>query len=434
MMLSALAVVAIGGMKKSVTVTEPAQNRTYAGAGRSTAYWNQESQRLHSPALRYGFPIVSVAIAVGAALMLQHYHVLNVELPILVAAVALTSWYAGPGPSILAVLLSTACFAYFFVPPIYSFYVSRQEIPYFLTFVAWAVIIASFSAVRRRIENNLRLARDNLQVEVEQRRHREDEIRKLNQELLKRATELEAANKELESFTYSVSHDLRAPLRHVVGYSELLQRQAASALDEKSLRFIQTILDSAKKMGNLIDDLLAFSRIGRAETKKATVDLAQLVREVVAEFRHDTKDRDIVWKIGALPVCQGDRSMLRLVFVNLVSNAVKFTRMRSPAEIEIGCVDSTIKDAENTKDIEIFVRDNGAGFEMQYVDKLFGVFQRLHLAEQFEGTGIGLATVQRIIQRHGGKVRGEGAVDQGATFYVSLPKVPEAAEMRENAP
>ena len=263
---------------------------------------------------------------------------------------------------------------------------------------------------------------------MEQRRQREDEVRKLNQELGKRAAELEATNKELESFAYSVSHDLRAPLRHMVGYSELLQKQASSLLDEKSQRFIRTILDSAKRMGNLIDDLLAFSRIGRAETKNTQVDLEQLVKEVVTEIRRDTKSRDIAWKIGALPVCYGDRSMLRLVVVNLVSNAVKFTRMRRPAEIEIGCVD------RNKKEVEVFVRDNGAGFDMQYVDKLFGVFQRLHLPEQFEGTGIGLATVQRIIHRHGGKVRGEGAVDQGATFYFSLPNTHHAAERTGNAP
>jgi light-regulated signal transduction histidine kinase (bacteriophytochrome) len=158
------------------------------------------------------------------------------------------------------------------------------------------------------------------------------------------------------------------------------------------------------------------------------VDLEQLVKEVVAEIRQDTKGRDIAWKIGALPVCYGDRSMLRLVVVNLVSNAVKFTRMRRPAEIEIACVD------RNEKEVEVFVRDNGAGFEMQYANKLFGVFQRLHLPEQFEGTGIGLATVQRIIHRHGGTVRGEGAVDQGATFYFSLPKAQDATQRTADAP
>jgi light-regulated signal transduction histidine kinase (bacteriophytochrome) len=254
-------------------------------------------------------------------------------------------------------------------------------------------------------------------------RRQSNEIGKLNEELSKRAKELEASNGELESFAYSVSHDLRAPLRHVVGYSELLQRQAASLLDEKSQRFIQTILNAAKRMGNLIDDLLAFSRIGRAETSRTKVDLKQLVDEVVAEIGQDTRGRNIAWKIGALPVCYGDRSMLRLVVVNLVSNAVKFTRMREPAEIEIGAVD------RGTDEIEMFVKDNGAGFDMQYVNKLFGVFQRLHLTEQFEGTGIGLATVQRIIHRHGGQVRGEAAVDRGATFYFSLPKVQNVERM-----
>jgi signal transduction histidine kinase len=409
-------------------MTELAEGPIHVGVRRSLAYWNREFQRIHSPILRYGFSVVSVAIALGVAFALQHYQFRDVELPVLTVAIAFTTWYAGVGPSVLAVLLSSACFDYFFTEPLYSFDISAKDLPYFFIFISWAGIVASFSAVRRRIEDSLRQARDNLQAEVEQRRHREDEIRKLNRELGKRAAELEATNNELESFAYSVSHDLRAPLRHMVGFSELLQRQASSSLDEKSQRFIRTILDSAKRMGILIDDLLAFSRIGRAETKKTEVDLEPLVKEVVAEIGQDTKSRDIAWKIGALPVCYGDRSMLRLVVVNLVSNAVKFTRMRRPAEIEIGCVD------RNKKEVEVFVRDNGAGFDMQYVNKLFGVFQRLHLPEQFEGTGIGLATVQRIIHRHGGKVRGEGAVDQGATFYFSLPKAQDAAERTANAP
>jgi signal transduction histidine kinase len=409
-------------------MTELAEGPTHVGVRRRLAYWNQEFQRIHSPILRYGFAVVSVAVALGMAFVFQRYEFRDVELPVLTVAIAFTTWYAGAGPSVFAVLLSSACFDYFFTEPLYSLNISARDLPYFVIFVGWAAIVASFSAVRRRIEDNLLQARDSLQVEVEQRRHREEEIRKLNQELGKRAAELEATNKELESFAYSVSHDLRAPLRHMVGYSELLQRQASSLLDEKSQRFIRTILNSAKRMGNLIDDLLAFSRIGRAETKKTKVDLKQLVDEAVAEIGQDTKGRDIVWKIGALPVCYGDRSMLRLVVVNLVSNAVKFTRMREPAEIEIGSVD------RHEGEFEVFVRDNGAGFDMQYVNKLFGVFQRLHLPEQFEGTGIGLATVQRIIHRHGGQVRGEAAVDQGATFYFSLPKTQYAGERTANAP
>jgi signal transduction histidine kinase len=408
-------------------MTELAEGPTHVGVRRSLAYWNQEFQRIHSPILRYGFSVVSVAIALGVAFALQHYQFRDAELPVLTVAIAFTTWYAGVGPSVLAVLLSSACFDYFFTEPLYSLNISTGDLPYFFIFVAWAAIVASFSAVRRRIEDSLRQARDNLHVELEQRRHREDEIRKLNQELGKRAAELEATNKELESFAYSVSHDLRAPLRHMVGYSELLQRQASSLLDEKSQRFIRTILDSAKRMGNLIDDLLAFSRIGRAETKKSEVDLGQLVEEVVAEIGQDTKSRDIAWKIGALPVCYGDRSMLKLVVVNLVSNAVKFTRMRARAEIEIGCADG------NKNEVEMFVKDNGAGFDMRYVDKLFGVFQRLHSSEEFEGTGIGLATVQRIIHRHGGKVQADGVADQGAAFYFTLPKE-AAAERTANTP
>jgi signal transduction histidine kinase len=389
---------------------------------RTLTGWNQELQRIRSPILSYGLSVVCVAIALGLALTLQYYDFRDVELPVLSLAVGITTWYAGIGPSVLAILLSTIFFNYFFTEPLYTFYVSTRDIPYFLTFLVWAVVVAWFSAVSRRIEGGLRQIRDRLQIEVEHRARREDEIRSLNLELAKRAAELEATNKDLESFAYSVSHDLRAPLRHLVGYSELLQKQASSLLDDKSRRYMQTILQSAKRMGDLIDDLLAFSRIGRAETQKMLVSLEQLVKEVVAEFRQETKGRDIAWKIGALPACYGDRSMLRLAIVNLVSNAVKFTRLRTQAEIEIGCVDG------NRNEVEVFVRDNGAGFDMQYANKLFGVFQRLHLPEQFEGTGIGLATVQRIIHRHGGKVRAEGAVDQGATFYFSLPK--EAAAER----
>jgi signal transduction histidine kinase len=393
---------------------------------RTLADWNRKFQSVHSPFLRYGLSVVCVAIALGLSLLAQYYQFRDIEVPLFSLAVAIATWYAGIGPSVLAVLLSAACFTYFFTEPLYVFEVSPRDIPYFLVFVAWAAIIASVGAVRRRIEENLRETRDRLQIEVEQRAQREDEIRNLNQELVKRAAELEATNKDLESFSYSVSHDLRAPLRHLVGFSELLQKQTASLLDDKNRRYLQTILDAAKKMGNLIDDLLAFSRVGRAETKGTLISLEQLVSEAVAELSPETKGREIAWKIDALPVCYGDRSLLKLVVVNLVSNAIKFTRMRTRAEIEIGCV------GRNRDEAEIFVRDNGAGFDMQYVNKLFGVFQRLHLPEQFEGTGIGLATVQRIVHRHGGKVRAEGAVDEGATFYFSLPKAQIAAERTAN--
>src|ERR1700676_2768528 len=228
-------------------MTELAEGPTHVKVRRSLAYWNQESQRIHSPILRYGFAVVSVAIGLGVAFALQHYQLRDVELPVFTLAVALTTWYAGAGPSVLAVLLSSVCFDYFFTEPLYSLGISKRDLPYFFIFVAWAAIVASFSAVRRRIEDSLRQARDNLQVEVEQRRLREDEIRKLNQELGKRAEELEATNKELKFFAFSVSHDLRAPLRHMAGYSELLQKQISSALDEKSNHYIRMMLGSAKR-------------------------------------------------------------------------------------------------------------------------------------------------------------------------------------------
>jgi PAS domain S-box-containing protein len=252
--------------------------------------------------------------------------------------------------------------------------------------------------------------------DITERKRREEEIQRLNQELAWRSVELEGTNKELEAFAYSVSHDLRAPLRHMAGYTELLQKRVASVLDEKSRRYMTMMLESAKRMGNLIDDLLAFSRIGRAETQKSLVNLDQLVKEALSEIRQDTEGRKISWKVGSLPNFYGDRSMLRLALVNLISNAVKFTRTRPEAEIEIGCADG------NRDEVVVFVRDNGVGFDMKYVNKLFGVFQRLHQSDTFEGTGIGLATVQRILHRHGGKVWAEGHVDKGATFYFSAPK------------
>jgi light-regulated signal transduction histidine kinase (bacteriophytochrome) len=252
--------------------------------------------------------------------------------------------------------------------------------------------------------------------DITDRKRRQEQIERLNQELARRSAELEGTNKELEAFAYSVSHDLRAPLRHMAGYAELLQKRVSAALDEKSRRYMAIMLESAKRMGDLIDDLLAFSRIGRAETRKTVISLDQLVKEALTEIRQDTEGRIINWKIGALPEFYGDRSMVRLALVNLMSNAVKFTRTRPQAEIEIGSVDGT------NGGVVVFVRDNGVGFDMKYVHKLFGVFQRLHQSETFEGTGIGLATVQRILHRHGATIWAEGAVDQGATFYFSAPK------------
>lgn len=202
----------------------------------------------------------------------------------------------------------------------------------------------------------------------------------------------------------------------MAGYAELLQKTPSSILDEKGRRYIAVILESAKRMGTLIDDLLAFSRIGRAESRETMVSLEQLVREVQSDLWRESEGRNVIWKIGSLPDLYGDRSMLKVVLVNLMSNAIKFTRIRMAPEIEIGCTNSP------TDRTVVFVKDNEVGFDMKYASKLFGVFQRLHKANEFEGTGIGLATVQRIIHRHRGQVWAEGQVGSGATFYFSLPR------------
>ena len=239
---------------------------------------------------------------------------------------------------------------------------------------------------------------------------------RLAEEKLKRyAVALEESNRELESFSYSVSHDLRAPLRHVQGYIELLTREtAASQLSDKAQRHLQTITDASIEMGQLIDDLLAFSRMNQITLHESHVGLDGLVQATVRDLETATQGRNIDWNIAPLPEVIGDPSALKQVLVNLIGNAVKYSRPRDPAQIEIGCA------GEEDGRLILFVRDNGVGFDMQYAHKLFGVFQRLHRADEFEGTGIGLAIVQRVIARHHGRVWAEGTLDRGATFYFTL--------------
>jgi PAS domain S-box-containing protein len=269
--------------------------------------------------------------------------------------------------------------------------------------------------------NYIRMDRDYIIAvvrDITDRKQAEKEIRRLNAELEQRVqdrtAQLEAAVKEIETFSYTVSHNLRAPVRHIDGYLELLQIRTATTLDEQCGQYMAAISDSANYMGQLIDDLLTFLRMGRYELYRQSVDLNALVQEVIREIEPETHGRDIHWRIAPLPTVTGDRTMLRLVLVDLIANALKFTRRRPQVDIEVGC-------RADTKEAIIFIRDNGVGFDMAYVDKLFGVFQRLHHADEFEGTGIGLANVRRIIQRHGGRTWAEGKVGEGAAFYFSLP-------------
>lgn len=243
----------------------------------------------------------------------------------------------------------------------------------------------------------------------------EAERHRLNRALERNVAELGEVNRELEAFSYSVSHDLRAPLRHVAGFADLLEKHSRESLDEKSVRYLATIRASAQRMGLLIDDLLSFSRIGRTELRAAAVDLGSLVSDVLQDFQSEIETRRVAVRVETLPVVRGDAALLRQVFLNLVSNALKYSSKQAQPALQIGTAPATNGQAV------VRVTDNGAGFDVKYSDKLFGVFQRLHTTEEFEGTGIGLANVRRIVTRHGGRVWAEGAVGKGATFYVSLP-------------
>ena len=261
----------------------------------------------------------------------------------------------------------------------------------------------------------LKIAKD-----ITAKRDAEDQIQKLNSELTQRVEELGTVNRELESFSYSVSHDLRAPLRHVDGFARILKEEYSPTLPEDAIRYLDRILEAATHMGQLIDDLLNLARIGRREMKREGVRIANVVKQAIAELPSEAQERHIEWRIEPLPEMNCDAGLLKLVFSNLLSNAVKFTRKQPIAVIEIG--------ARMTGGVAtIFVRDNGVGFDPRYADKLFGVFQRLHRHEDFEGTGVGLATVQRIIHRHGGEIWAESQVNSGTTFSFTLGLLSQAS-------
>lgn len=241
------------------------------------------------------------------------------------------------------------------------------------------------------------------------------ESQKLSQELKHHTERLDAANKDLESFSYSISHDLRSPLRAIDGFSRILTKDYAGKLDSEGIRLLNVVRANAQKMGELIDDILAFSRVGRAEISFSEVDMEALAKTTCEKLASEAGGRSVSCEIGPLPRARGDRAMMTQVFMNLLSNAVKFTAPRDTAKIEVGA-------RENGGETLYYVKDNGVGFDAAYSHKLFGVFQRLHGMDEFEGTGIGLSIVKRIVEKHGGRVCADGAVDKGAEFYFTLPQ------------
>ena len=235
----------------------------------------------------------------------------------------------------------------------------------------------------------------------------------LEQRVAERTSELAAVNAELEAFTYSVSHDLRAPIRQIDGFSRLLIEQFESSLDPKAQHYLNRIRTSTQHMGRLVDDLLRLAQLGRQAMRARAASLDEMVEGVIADVQVDAPDREIEWQVAPLPTLECDPGLMKVVLTNLLSNAVKYTRRKRPAVIEIG------QTSRNGHPV-VYVRDNGVGFDMRFADRLFGVFQRLHRADEFEGTGVGLATVQRIIHKHGGEIWAEGHPDNGAAFYFTV--------------
>jgi light-regulated signal transduction histidine kinase (bacteriophytochrome) len=236
-----------------------------------------------------------------------------------------------------------------------------------------------------------------------------------------RTLEIEASHEALEAFTYSVSHDLRAPLRHITGFLQLLARGNSEKLDAEGRRYLSLVLSAAEKMAQLIDALLSFSRVGKTEMRFEEVNLEVVLKEVIQGVSEEISGREVKWQISPLPKVWADLTLIRQVVVNLIENALKYTRKRLVTEIEVGV-------REDPNETVIFIKDNGVGFDMKYIDKLFCVFQRLHSERDFEGTGVGLANVKRIIGRHGGRVWAEGEVEKGACFFFTLPRHPVSGE------
>ena len=378
---------------------------------------------------RYGFALAALVIAFLGRLALDPTLEASVNKHVFttfIVAITLTAWYSGFVPSLITMVGGFLLADYFFLDAPLSFALSPA------TFVEQVLPPAFVSLTIILFGRSMHLARDladqhviealtnqeKMEEEIAERKRAESEVRRLNAELelrvVARTTELVASNQELESFTHSVSHDLRAPLRHLDGYAQILMEEFGPQLPEEAALLLNKIRKSSQNMSQLVDDLLNLSRVGKQQLARQRVPLQPIVESVLEDIKLEAPNRDVEWHIGALPEVDCDVGLMKLVFTNLLSNAVKYTRPRQHAVIEVG-------ETDRAGETATFVRDNGVGFNMKYANKLFGVFQRLHRLEEFEGTGVGLATVARIIRKHGGKIWAEGEVNKGATFYFTLP-------------
>jgi K+-sensing histidine kinase KdpD len=378
-----------------------------------------------STSQRYAFAIAAALVAFVIRYWLDPYAGDRFPNAMVVPAITLVAWFGGFGPSLVTCAVGFLLCNWFFVTPRYSFAPNGTTNvigDFSYTFVSLSIIFFGrhMHLARRRADANARKAIDHqkqLEQEVLDRKRAEEEVRRLNADLERRVqqrtAELVATNEELESFTYSVSHDLRAPLRHVDAYAQMLEEEFGPQLPAEAQNFTKKIRQGSQNMRQLVDDLLNLSHIGKTELNRRETPLNPLVEEVMNDLKPETESRHIQWEVGKLPLAECDPGLMKQVFANLMANAVKYTRPRAEAKIEVGQVET---DGETA----VFVRDNGVGFNMKYVGKLFGVFQRLHRSEDFEGTGVGLATVARIVRKHGGRVWAEAELNKGATFYFTV--------------